>query len=100
MVEPTAEEVHPDLLKFRWNLNTICNWQELTGRKVNDIKLESDEDTRLVIFCGLKDEIEGFTLKDAGRLITSYNKMPSLKYLMQTIGGVRDRPSKEGEAKN
>ncbi|WP_019177630.1 hypothetical protein [Methanomassiliicoccus luminyensis] len=75
------------LLKFQWNLNTICNWNELTGRKVSDIQLESDEDTRMVIYCGLKDEVENFTLVDAGRLINARNKDVSMKLIAATIRG-------------
>jgi hypothetical protein len=49
----------------------------------------------MIIYCGLKDEIEGFTLKDAGRLINAYNREASNNFLKLVLQGKR-----EGALKN
>jgi len=87
MNNETEAALEPELLMWRWNLNTTCNWEELTGRKVEDIDFESEKDMRMLIFCGLKDEIEGFTILDAGRLMNTKNKVVAGTFLAGVIAG-------------
>jgi hypothetical protein len=80
-------ELPAPLSQFSLNLNTICNWREATGRRIEECDFNNEIDVRMLIFCGLKDEVENFTLKDAGRLITSYNKAATHAFLKRVLLG-------------
>lgn len=92
------------LRSFKANLNFFCNWEELSGRPWKEFDPASERDCRLAIYCGLKDEVEGITLVECGRMIDTSNNTESWQHILGVIsasqGGGAKNPQEGGGSSN
>jgi hypothetical protein len=84
--------IDPRVLKhFKANLNFFCNWHTLTGKTWKESCLgwgktaPPDEDARIILFAGMKDEISGLTVIECGKMIDVANSVESWTYIYRTI---------------
>lgn len=82
--------------KFKANLNFFCNWEELAKKPWSEFNPHSQIDSRLVVYCGLKDEVEGIDLTECGRMIDPDNGPESWDYIFQVINRGSGPKNREG----
>lgn len=89
------------LKHFKANLNFFCNWEELSGRPWKEFDPASERDCRLAVYCGLKDELDGITLVECGKMIDTSNGEESWQYIRGILtasqGGGAKNPQQEGD---
>jgi hypothetical protein len=76
---------------FKANLNFYCNWQEETGKTWKESCEEwgkeppSPSMCRLILYCGMKDEIGGLTLAECGKMTDVTNGSESWAYVFRVL---------------
>ena len=79
MTEENKVDIDPRLLKFRWDLNAECNYEELTGKPILSedgtfrIDLRNSRNLKDLLYAGLKSNVPGLTPEVLGGLITAEN---------------------------
>lgn len=90
--------IDPRIYQFTWDLNAECNWDELAGIEMKDIDLKNPKHLRWLVFCGLKDNIEGITLVDVGKMIKPENSFEIYKMVFKKIYKAQVEPEKKEDA--
>lgn len=91
-------ELDPRLKLFSFDLNTMINYEEATGKKFTTFNPVGEEkEIRAVLWAGIKDNLPGkegdsFALKDAGKMLNWKNQGEVTKIILDAMG--------VGEAKN
>lgn len=86
--QPAANESLDSRLKLlEFNLNTLCIWEEATGRKFETYTPTSLSDFRVLMWAALKIQIPDITVEQVGSMITMKNA-PALQALMTEKTGI------------
>ena len=81
--QPAASEaLDPRLKLLELNLNTLCTWEESSGRNFGTFEPSSPKDLRTLIWAGLKTQIPDITLEQVGSMVTVQN-VPALTALVK-----------------
>jgi hypothetical protein len=83
-----SEDLDPRLKLFELNLNSLCAWEEATGRNFGTFAPESMKDLRMLVLCGLKTQIPDVTIEEVGSMITP-KSIPALTALIGTMAGTK-----------
>jgi hypothetical protein len=86
------------LLKFRWDLNAECAYEEAMGKPMpSNITQATAKEYKAIVWAGLLKAKPDITLDEAGTLIHGENARAAYAFLFEKIGLIWT-PSKNPEA--
>jgi hypothetical protein len=72
--DESATYLDPRLLLFKFNLNTVCNFEAIAGKNIANLDLKSSQDFRTLLLAGIMDEAKDPpTLAELGRMVDPAN---------------------------
>jgi hypothetical protein len=79
-------EIGEKMYEVEYTINAVCDLEELTGTSIENVFASAGVSSlRSLLWCGLIENHDGLTMKQAGELLQEYLKTHSLEELAKFL---------------